>query len=106
MKLYRYEFSDKNKRVGILVGLDDYFDEEEIWDLSAIFEDELKAPDIEMLGTKSYFTEKGNRKFKKSIRRIHKAAKEKGIDVINIVKDISEIGNIVYSDNYQVVVGE
>ena len=53
---------------------------------------------------KSYFTEKGNRKFRKKIREIQKLAESKGVGFETIIKDSSEISDIFYSDVYQVVI--
>ena len=57
-----------------------------------------------MSNTKSYFTEKGNRKFRKKIREIQKLAESKGLGFETIIKDSSEISDIFYSDIYQVVI--
>lgn len=102
--LYRYEFSKDNKRVGILVGLDDYFTDDEIFSVCWFFEFNLNSPDIDMKNTKSYFTDKGNRKFRKKIREIKKIANSKGIEVICECVDEKIINNIVYRDIHQVVV--
>ena len=104
MLLYRYEFVKDDYRVGILAGLDDFFTVEEIFSVCGIFEMELECPTVEMSNTKSYFTEKGNRKFRKGIRRIQKLAENKGISFDTIILDSSKVSDILYSDNYQVVV--
>lgn len=99
---YRYEFVKDNHRIGILTGLDEYFSLDEICSVCGIFEMSLKAPDINMSNTKSYFTEKGNRKFRKMIRNIKKIAETKGIITECIAKET--LDNIVYADEYQVVI--
>ena len=102
--LYRYEIQSKDKLVGILTGLDDFFTVDEILSLGWFFEVKLNAPDIDMCNTKSYFTEKGNRKFRKAIRNISKLAELKGLRVVctNINKE--DLDNIVYEDVNQVIV--
>lgn len=104
MLLYRYEFVKEDYRIGFLTGLDDFFTLDEILAVCWVFEKDLPYPCINMENTKSYFTEKGNRKFRKKIREIQKLAENKGIIFDTIIKDSSEISNILYSDNYQVVV--
>ena len=104
MKLYRYEFIKDNYRIGVLAGLDDFFTIDEIFSVCGVFEMNLSCPDMDMSNTKSYFTEKGNRKFRKGIRRIQKLAESKGIVFDSIVKDSNEISDILYSDIYQVIV--
>lgn len=101
---YRYEFVKDNNRVGILTGLDEYFTVNEICSVCGIFEMSLKAPDIDMSNTKSYFTKKGNRKFRKMIRNIKKIAETKGITTECVLKQ--KLENIVYADNYQVIILE
>ena len=102
--LYRYEFVKDNYRIGFLTGLDDFFDELEVFSLSWVFERDLNCPDFNMENTKSYFTEKGNRKFRKKIREIQKLAESKGIVFDIIIRKEEEISDVLYSDNYQVVV--
>lgn len=102
--LYRYEFSKDNKRVGILVGLDDFFTDDEIFSVCGIFEMKLACPNINMANTKSYFTSKGNRKFRKKIREIKKIANSKGIDVVCENVKEENLDNIVYCDINQVVI--
>ena len=97
----RYEFEKDNKKIGILTGLDDFFSVDEILSLGWIFEKDLELPNISMKNTKSYFTEKGNRKFRKAIKAIKKAAKDKGINVVCERKESLE--NILYQDKYQVI---
>ncbi len=104
MLLYRYEFVKNDYRVGFLTGLDDFFTDEEIFACCWIFEKDLADPCISMSNTKSYFTEKGNRKFRKKIKEIQKLAESKGIIFDTIIRDSSEITDILYSDDYQVVV--
>lgn len=104
MLLYRYEFVKDNYRVGFLTGLDDFFTEDEILSCSWVFERDLDCPTFDMCNTKSYFTEKGNRKFRKCIRKIQKLAESKDIVFETIVKDSSDISDILYSDIYQVIV--
>ena len=99
---YRYEFVKDNQRDGILTGLDKYFSIDEICSVCGIFEISLKAPNINMTNTKSYFTERGNRKFRKMIRNIKKIAETKGIITECIIKE--NLDNIIYTDNYQVII--
>ena len=106
MLLYRYEFVKDDYRIGFLTGLDDFFTDDEILAACWVFEKDLPNPCISMSNTKSYFTEKGNRKFRKKIREIQKLAESKNIIFDTIIKDSSEVVDILYSDNYQVVVLE
>lgn len=99
---FRYEFEKDGKRTGLLTGLDDYFSFDEIWTLGAIFEEKLDLPQIPMNNTRSYFTEKGNRTFRKAIRKIKKAALEKNINVICEIK--SSLENILWEDEKQVII--
>ena len=69
-----------------------------------VFEKDLPCPPVNMSNTKSYFTERGNRKFRKKIREIQKLAESKGVGFETIIKDSSEIFDIFYSDIYQVVI--
>lgn len=101
--LYRYEFNKANKSVGILVGMDEYFTEDEVFDCALFFEFKLECPTVDMTNTKSYFTDKGNRKFRKKIREIKKLANSKGVEVICRKVEENDLSNIVYKDNYQVV---
>ena len=103
MQLYRYEFQKDNKNIGILTGLDNFFNEDEILSVCGIFEMDLDAPNIDMTNTRSWFTEKGNRKFRKMIRKIKKIAEEKNINVICINIDEENLKNIIYEDIYQVI---
>ncbi len=102
--VYRYEFEKNGVRTGILTGLDDYFSGNEILGLCWIFEMKLKAPDIPMDNTRSYFTEKGHKTFRKAIRNIKKIAAEKNINVICEIKHEKELTNILYKDERQVII--
>lgn len=102
--LYRYEIQSENNSVGILTGLDEYFTVDEIWSLGWFFEVKLNAPDIDMCNTKSYFTEKGNRKFRKAIRNISKLSESKGLKVVCITVNREDLDNIVYEDVNQVII--
>lgn len=102
--LTRYEFVINNEnRIGILVGLDELFNIDEVLSLGWIFERDLKLPDIPMTNTKSYFTEKGNRKFRKAIREIKRVAASKNIEIVCEKIDISSLNEILYIDEYQVI---
>lgn len=102
--LYRYEIQSENNSVGILTGLDEYFTVDEIWSLGWFFEVKLNAPGIDMCNTKSYFTEKGNRKFRKAIRNISKLSELKGLKVVCITVNKEDLDNIVYEDVNQVII--
>lgn len=103
MQLYRYEFRKNDKSIGILTGLDDFFTDDEIFSVCGIFEMKLDAPDIDMSNTKSWFTEKGNRKFRKMIRKIKKIAEEKNIEVVCKLCNKEDLKEILYEDIYQVI---
>lgn len=103
MQLYRYEFQKDNKNIGILTGLDNFFNEDEILSVCGIFEMDLDAPNIDMTNTRSWFTEKGNRKFRKMIRKIKKIAETKNIEVICKTIDINNLNKILYKDIYQII---
>ena len=102
--LYRYQFSDN---VGFLTGLEEYFSDKEILSLSWIFERDLALPNCSMNNTKSYFTENGNRKFRKAIRKIRQLAEERNIDFFCVKIERKEIEEtILYEDVYQVIISE
>ena len=102
--LYRYEFVEGNTKTGLLVGLDDYFTTDEILSVCWIFELKLNSPGINMKNTKSYFTDRGNRKFRKMIRKIRNIAKTKNLDVVCVKVSEEGLNNVVYKDQYQVVI--
>lgn len=99
LKAVRYEVENK----GILTAVDDYFNDNTAFGLIFYFEDELPGPNIDMRNTKSYFTMRGNRKFKKAIRKLIVAYQSKGLRVSRIEKEIPEDA-ILYKDTFQVVV--
>lgn len=101
---YRYEYESgcSKPHTGILIGLDDIFDEDEAFRLSFYFDMHLERPFDILHNTVSYFTEKGNRKFNKAIREIKKAALGKGINIIRLESDGSDL-DIIYRDEYQIV---
>lgn len=102
MELYRYQL--KSTKEGILVSLDDYFSAEEIFDLAWIFECKLDHPGINMSDTISFFTQEGNRKFKKAVSKIISRFNDIGIEVEEIrlkIEDVKE--NILYKDKLQVI---
>lgn len=106
MNLYRYEFVKDGYRYGLLTGLDElFFDNDDyIFRYGFFFEKYLPLPDIDMCNTKSFFTEKGNRKFKKVIVKMKKDAKLVGIDLVCTVIDKKEVEkSILYQDVYQVI---
>lgn len=104
MFVYRYEFQKDNKRIGILTGLDEFFTENDIFSVCGVFEMDLELPPISMKDTKSFFTEKGNRKFRKSIRKIEKLANKYNISFITIKMNKEDLVDILYEDNYQIVI--
>lgn len=102
MTLYRYQLQDS--KVGILVALDDYFDDNDILGLGWIFECKLDAANIDMDNTISYFTQEGNRKFHKAINRIIKRFESIGVKIEKLEINYEDIkDNVVYSDKLQVV---
>lgn len=98
--LYRYEFAHNHK--GFITELDDLFGEDKAWELSFYFDLHLERPAADLKGTMSFFTEKGNRKFSKTIKKIKKFASEKGYEVIRIEKEEKDL-EILYKDEYQVL---
>lgn len=103
MKLYRYTFKKDDYSIGILTGLDDFFNIDEICECCWFFEEKLKGPDCDLENTKSYFTEKGNRKFNKAIKKIKKLAESKNIEFICEILENFDINNVVYQDENQVI---
>ena len=101
--LYRYVVGENECKCGFLTALDDYFDLYTSFVLSAEFTERLPQPEIDMENTKSYFTQKGNRSFNKAIRNCRKAYEAKGIKFVQEVYD-TELDNIIYQDQYQIVV--
>ena len=100
---YRYEFKKGDYSIGILTGLDEFFTVDEICELCWIFERDLKCPNVDMENTISFFTERGNRKFRKAIRKIKNIADAKNLDFSCIIKPFDKLKNVVYQDNYQVI---
>ena len=99
---YRYFIKTDTTEIGFLCDLESYFSENEFFNLAAIFEDELDAPDIDMRNTISFFTQKGNRKFHKAIKKCQTAYEQLGIQFVRIEKEINE-SEIVYQDKYQII---
>lgn len=103
---YRYWSPEHNH--GIFLTLEEFLetkikDKDEIvsamLQFTAIFEDKLPLPNP--MGI-CYFTEKGNRKFRKAITKIVKYLEENGIKIIcDTFEDISD-KTIVYTDRYQI----
>lgn len=114
MKLYR--FSDIDSDEGFIQAAYNYDDSEDyvfdkltddIFNLTAIFEDELPAPNVRIPdGSKFYFTEKGNRKFHKAIMKLNKFLNEHDIATIHttIIEYDDVKDQIVYEDTYQVAI--
>lgn len=101
IKAYRYTV----KGQGFLTALDDYFDLTETFEISWVFTTKLPEPDIDMKNTTSYFTEKGNKVFRKAIKALRRIYAEKGVQLLCTITDIAE-KDILYADKYQVVVSE
>lgn len=100
MFVYRYEFQKDNKKIGFLTGLDEFFNEHDVLSVCGVFEMFLDLPPISMIDTKSYFTEKGNRKFRKSIRKIEKMANIYNVNFITIKLNKEDLVDILYEDKY------
>lgn len=110
---YRYEIESGGEypHTGILCGLDDLFDDfnDKLFKAIGYFEDSLKAP--KGFGsngniTKCYFTNQGNKKFKKAIRIIKKEINKIGINIIKLSLDETIVDTVYYRDKYQVVIDE
>ena len=109
--LYRYEFESgcEYPHTGVILGLDDIFDDfsDELLETILFFEDNLKAPIIYHSDTERptfYFTEYGNEKFKNCIETIKTEAMKLGINIIRLELDRNIVNKIYYEDEYQVVV--
>ena len=109
--LYRYEFESgcEYPHTGVILGLDDIFDEfsDDLLDTIVFFENNLKAPNIFHHVCERptfYFTEKGNITFKKCIETIKNEAVKLGINIIRLELDKDTVNKIYYEDEYQVVV--
>lgn len=113
MKLYRYSSVDKDE--GFIQTAYNYDDSEdpitdklsdEIFDLTWIFEQELKAPDVRIPeGTRFYFTEMGNRHFNKAIKKLCNFLSENNIATMECKTiEIDDVSNIIYQDTYQVAI--
>ena len=70
------------------------------------FDEYLKKPNIDGYPcSRFWFTEKGNRKFNKAIRKIKKEYSSRGIEVEKIEMDIDDANeDIAYKDEYQVAI--
>jgi len=112
--LYRYEMNDNrfdHPHYGIFMALNDVFDRDEALRLTAIFEDELRAPPLWYYDSKQdpidkvfcCFTQKGNRKFSKAIKNMKQALEKEGYKVNRITFNEKDI-DILYEDEYQAVI--
>ena len=121
MKIYRYYYEAVQgyEEMGFLIRMSELFEkvkndneEIELFKLVGIFEDNLPAPPNEFYfnnsNARSYFTEKGNRKFKKAINNIRKYLLNKyQWELICKCKDIRDNDSrILYSDDLQVILNE
>lgn len=107
---YRYEYIDgcRYPHTGIIAGMREIFadDMDTAFELVYPFEDELPNPDIrfDQNGNFCFFTEFGNKTFIKDLERIIKTANNKGIRCKVYICNDDNIGDIVYKDDYQVIV--
>ena len=111
--LYRYEFESgcKYPHTGIILGIDDIFDDinDNLLDTSLFFKNNLKAPIVCHEPDKNitfYFTEEGNQKFNKCVNTIKTEAAKLNINIIRLELDRDIINNIYYEDEYQVVIDD
>ena len=111
--LYRYEFESgcEYPHTGFLCGLDELFEEfnDNLFKAIGFFEDNLDCPgecfyDKTLPRLVCYFTEKGNKKFRKSIKNIKEEVNKININMIKLTLDESIIDKIYYEDKYQVVI--
>lgn len=119
---YYYKAVDDFVESGFLIRVSDLIDiaiesnddenMNEYLGLVAIFEDELSVPSfssyINNPTARTYFTLKGNRKFKKAINKVKEILyKKHGWEMISICQDIPEGDpRIVYQDMYQILLNE
>lgn len=108
MRVYRFEFMRDSVKQGFLVAVTDkfenYFTVDEFFKYFGIFEVKLALPNIDMQNTKSYFTEKGYRKFRKMIKKIEKLAADKGICFLKEEMNKEELKDILFEDENQVII--
>ena len=117
MKIYRYHYEASNmyEASGFLTRINEMLDDatdtewSDLFSLISIFGDKLIAPDSKIYqdnpSARSWFTEKGNRKFRKAISEIRRyMSDEYGYTLITETKEISsDDPGIIYSDSLQIV---
>lgn len=110
---YRYEVQEgfDYPHYGIFMAIQDILNEYESLRFTAIFEDELNAPPdwyfkdklIDFNSEFCFFTQKGNRKFSKAIKKIINALENKGYKVSRILLNENN-ADILYIDKYQAII--
>lgn len=106
--LYRYE--EKESGLGIFRIMDDIFVNPSIsYSLTKVFDDNMKLPPDSIrwnVKYKCYFTEEGNKFFKENLEKIITKFEYEGFEVNIISIDENSISkdDILYRDNYQVII--
>ena len=106
MRAYRYCLRcGDGSEVGFLSNIEEFFGDDLGLSLAGFFELRLPYPVsvADMSGTKSYFTQKGNRTFHKALMRVKKEADKAGIPFVRYEVDLPN-DTIIYKDAYQVVI--
>lgn len=111
--LYRYELyiDGEYQDVGIFQELDNTFSYERAKDLAWPFDRKLQIPPYSSFKeqhTVSFFTEKGKQEFEKDIKAIIEAYEEESCFEIKtlIINEDDICHDIIWSDEYQVIVSE
>ena len=105
IKAYRYCLRRKDgSEVGFLSNIEEFFGDDLGIRLAWFFEFKLPYPASvpDMSGTKSYFTQKGNRTFHKALGQVKEAAGKAGIPFIRYEVDLPNEA-VIYADKYQVI---
>lgn len=114
--LYRYYIKKYN--AGIFIGLSEFIEStygpnsndgfDIVLRLTGIFEDKLPAPTTKLGEAEYWFTQKGNRKFRKAINKIILYLKNNDIDVeiLNMEEDELSKYTVLYEDIYQVALAK
>ena len=95
MKAYRYTVDGQ----GFLT---DYFKPSEFFPICWVFEAKLPLPNINMEDTTSYFTEVGNKTFRKAIKKARLAYESRGVSWTQTITEIKD-EDILYKDRYQII---
>lgn len=105
MRAYRYCLGRSDgSEVGFLSNIEGFFGDDLGMSLAFPFERRLPYPVsvTDMSGTKSYFTQNGNKAFSKALGRVRTECEKAGIPFICHEIDLPNDA-VIYEDKYQVI---